>query len=553
MVIGTAAGSTPDTGSGRVTAMGADPRPGAAEVAATPGPDDRPTVVLWLGSLRSDIARHQRGRAPAALVAPAWALLVGVLTDARRRVFLVALILSLALVPVALLQPHGPIYVGIATPSPSVYTYTIGVAVTAVVLAASAGRAFGGALLVWLPLLGWLAAVELLVWDSSPRTWSGLLQFGLGVVSFAIGVAARRRDPSGASLSWTFMVVAWVQVLAIGAAVLGLPLRRITGPQALDVLGRATGLTSHPGELAKVLFFCAVGTLALPQRHRYQRWAAWLTLGAILVGVSMSESRAVLAALLSMMLISVVLELAAGRWQRKHFVMIGLALVLGAVSLPWFIQRFMADPNGGARGHVTQVAERVIAQHPWTGVGPNGYVAVAGLTDRLTQTGVPVHNIFLLSAAELGIAGAVLLWLPFGLVAGRATYRVWRTRGTDPGARAVASMLPGIGLIALTGWGLLEGQGMLLLALVFGYFGARPPAAAGPDAGSVPGTTGAADRGAAPTPAAPATTPAGHTTDPAGHTADPASHTTDQAGHTADQAGHTTDQAGHTPGADGRD
>jgi O-antigen ligase len=123
---------------------------------------------------------------------------------------------------------------------------------------------------------------------------------------------------------------------------------------------------------------------------------------------------------------------------------------------------------------VTQVAERVIREHPWTGVGPNGYVAVAGRFDRLTATGVPVHNIFLLSAAELGIVSAVLLWVPFVAVTIRAVRQVWRTRGTgsEVGARVIVSALPGFVLIAVTGWGLLEGSGFLMLCLIFGYFGA---------------------------------------------------------------------------------
>jgi O-antigen ligase len=403
----------------------------------------------------------------------AWVLVLAAVRDPRRRVFVVALVVALALVPVALFPRNLPIYAGIATSRPTVYTYTIGVLVTAGVLLATAWRRFLGALLPWLPFFVWLLAMGVFAWDPSPRSLSGMLHLCLGALSFAIGFAARGLDRFGSVLPWTFAVAAWLQLLAVGLAVVGLPLRRITGPQSLDILGRATGLTSHPGELAKLMFCCAVCALALPQRTRGERWAFWLTLGAVLAGMSLSESRSGLAAVVSAIVIFVLLDRVAGRWQRQHFVMIGTVLVLAVASLPWLVARFVSDPAGGARDHVMQVAGRLIREHPFVGVGPNNYVAVAGTFDRLTQTGVPVHNIFLLSAGELGIAGAVFLWLPFGLIAGRAVYRVWRSRGVDPSARVVASALPGFVLIGMTGWGLLQGQGFLMLALVFGYFGAH--------------------------------------------------------------------------------
>lgn len=425
--------------------------------------------------LATDGRRSVEDGHTASRVLAAWVSVVAAVRDPRRRVFVVLLVVALALVPVALYPRHLPIYAGIATVKPTVYTYTIGVLVTGGVLLATVWRQFLGALLPWVPFFVWLAVMGVFAWDPSPRSLSGMLHLCLGAVSFAIGVTARRLDRIGSVLPWTFAVAAWLQLIAIGLAVVGLPLRRISGPQAVDILGRATGLTSHPGELAKLMFFCAVCALALPQRTRGERWAFWLTLGAVLAGMSLSESRSGVAAIVSAIVIFVLLDRVAGRWQRQHFVMIGTVLLLALASLPWLVARFLADPSGGARGHVMQVAGRVIREHPLVGVGPNNYVAVAGTFDPLTRTGVPVHNIFLLSAAELGIVGAVLLWLPLGLIGGRAIYRVWRSRGADTSLRVVASALPGFLLLGMTGWGLLEGQGFIMLCLVFGYLGAAVP------------------------------------------------------------------------------
>ncbi|MFI6761355.1 O-antigen ligase family protein [Micromonospora sp. NPDC050417] len=400
-------------------------------------------------------------------------LLVLAISDPGQRVTTGLLVVTLGLVPVALLPAESPIYAGITNATPTLYTFTLTLGLSSLLMVMLAGRRFRAGLLPWAPFLLWLLTLTVVAWGWSPRTVSGLLHLCLGAIAFAIGVAAHHQDRGGSALAWVFAAVAWVQLGAIVAAVLGFPLREVTGAQALDVHGRATGLTSHPGELSKVLFFCGLCVLTLPQRTARERVAVWLTLGAVFVGTSLTQSRAVLAAVMAMILISVLLELAGGRWQRKHFVILGTTVVLGLASLPWLINRFMADPTGGARPHITQVALSAIGDHPWAGVGPNGYVAVIGATDRLTETGVPVHNIFLLSAAELGILGAVLLWLPFLVVAVRAIRRVRLSRGADPTARVLVSALPGIVLIGATGWGLLQGPYFLIFSLVMGYFGAR--------------------------------------------------------------------------------
>jgi O-antigen ligase len=394
-------------------------------------------------------------------------------SDPRQRAVVALLVVTLAAAPVALVPDRSQIYAGIATRTPTLYTYTIAIALAGVVLAWKAPDSFLRGLLPWLPFLGWLMMLALMAWELSARTFSGVVHLCLGAAAFAIGAAAQQLDRNGWFMPWVFAAVAWVQLAAVALAAVGLPLRRISGPQALDVLGRATGLTSHPGELAKVLFFCGLGALTLPQRTWRERATAWLTVAAVLVGVSLSQSRTALVATVSMIVIFILLDARAARWQRKHLWVVGLILALGALSLPWLKERFAADPNGGARQHVMGVALAVIRQHPWAGVGPNGYVAVAGRSDPLTATGVPVHNIALLSAAELGILGAVLLWMPFVLVVVRAIAVLWRGGGTDLAARVVVSASPGVLLIAMTGWGLLQGPYFLMFSLIFGYFGAR--------------------------------------------------------------------------------
>ncbi|MEV6349557.1 O-antigen ligase family protein [Actinoplanes sp. NPDC051851] len=404
-------------------------------------------------------------------VAAAWPFVISLLTSPTRAVtaFLVG---TLGLVPVALFPRDTPIYSGIANTVPTVYNYTIAIVVAAAVVGAMAPRMFRTALKPWAPFLIWAAVMTVAVWGLLARDLSGLLQLGLGMLAFGIGVVSRWRERFSPLVPQLFALVAWGQLAAVLLAVAGLPLRTITGPQAIDIHGRATGLTAHPGELSKLLFFCGICVLMLPQRTRRERWTVWATLGAVFTGVFLTESRTILVAVIGMVVLFMLIELSAGRWQRRHLTILGLTGLLGLASLPWLISRFMADPTGGDRGHLMVVAFRAIGDHFLAGVGPNSYVAVVGLTDELTSTGVPVHNTFLLTAAELGVPGAILLWLPAVVVVVRAVRATIRTRGSDQAARVIVAATPGILLISLTGWGLLQGPYFAIFLLVLGYFGA---------------------------------------------------------------------------------
>ncbi|MEU1585475.1 O-antigen ligase family protein [Micromonospora sp. NPDC005710] len=454
--------------------------PTAAPAAGPPAAPPADPVGPAAGIADEASGPHSSGRhrAPGVLTqltAAGRALVEGLRTDPDHRIVavLAVLVASLGLAPIALAPSEVVIYSGVATGTPMLYTYTIAIVAALVVIGIQTRRQLTGALFPWVPFLGWMLLFAVFAWDSSLRTVSGLVHFSLVAIVFAIGVSAERADRRKSVLLWAFAAVAWLQLFAIMMAVIGFPLRRIAGQQALDVLGRATGLTSHPGELAKLMFFCGMCALTLPQKTVRQRWVAWTTLGAVFLGVSLTQSRSVLAAVVSMILILVVLEFVTGRWQKKYFVVLGITGLLGLLSVPWLIKRFTADPEGGDRQHLLQVAFDVIRDHPWAGVGPNSYVAVAGASDPLTASGVPVHNVLLLSAAELGIVGALLLWLPFAMAATTAIHSVFRVRTSELAPRVLVSALPGLVLIGMTGWGLMQGPYFLMFALVAGYFYAR--------------------------------------------------------------------------------
>jgi O-antigen ligase len=129
--------------------------------------------------------------------------------------------------------------------------------------------------------------------------------------------------------------------------------------------------------------------------------------------------------------------------------------------------RIQEDPNGGPRAGLAAAALEQIDRQPW-GIGPNTYVSVVSKYDAVTASGDPVHNTFLLTAAELGVLGAVLFWLP---VAGLVTI-AWMSR-RRPGfagsfALAIVASAPGLYVVNATGWAILRGPLLPLWFLVCG-------------------------------------------------------------------------------------
>jgi len=123
-----------------------------------------------------------------------------------------------------------------------------------------------------------------------------------------------------------------------------------------------------------------------------------------------------------------------GTLRLQKVVPIGVA-VLGAIVIFWpMIQMRLADSPVsdayGERAGLMHMALRVIAAQPLTGVGPGAYMYTfkAFLTPELRdQWLAPVHNAYLLRAAETGIPGGLALVVL--LVAGlRQAVRLTRSR-----------------------------------------------------------------------------------------------------------------------------
>jgi hypothetical protein len=80
-----------------------------------------------------------------------------------------------------------------------------------------------------------------------------------------------------------------------------------------------------------------------------------------------------------------------------------------------------------------------------------------------------VHNTFLLTAAELGVLGAILFWLPVTGLLAMAWISRRRPGFAGPFALAVIASAPGLYLVNSSGWAVLSGPLLPLWFLVYGF------------------------------------------------------------------------------------
>ena len=100
----------------------------------------------------------------------------------------------------------------------------------------------------------------------------------------------------------------------------------------------------------------------------------------------------------------------------SQMLVLGLVLlIIIATQLPMLVSRFTADDRGSAYSRIPmmQVAWHMIEENPFLGVGINNYTTVMLAYDNTTEQIVshfpmPVHNVFLLYATEIGIIGLLV-------------------------------------------------------------------------------------------------------------------------------------------------
>ena len=217
--------------------------------------------------------------------------------------------------------------------------------------------------------------------------------------------------------------------------------------------GRLQGASGDPNFLAAGLVAAialAVGALAASPRRSLDRRCLLAAIVVLVAGLGATQSRGGILAAVATAALAVALGHGRGRGRRRALGLgVGAALLVAALAVsPGGLTRIATpDVEGNGRADLWRVGERMVAQHPYVGVGlANFPVRSADLAldpGRLTfaeliaERPLDAHNTYLQLLAEAGPPGLMAYLIVVGLALGCA----WRAqrRLTALGERELAS------------------------------------------------------------------------------------------------------------------
>lgn len=360
---------------------------------------------------------------------------------------------------------------------------------------APAPTAVAAGLVAWLALAAAIGEDGLYAWVGTPERHLGVLTWVLALVAFVVGQTLGADDGRPVA---TGLIVAGLGVGAVATAeALGWE------PAVLDVDSRLSGTLGSPaylGAAAALLLPALAGVAADATWGRRHRVAAAIGAGVLAVALVGSGARAAW--------VGTAAAAAAVGWARREAVAARVARRRGAaVALVGALAAALAvvvvagpvgarlagtfdadEPGGRGRLDEWRVAARVVADHPVTGVGPEGYrIAFAEGVDADYERAhgrVPQPDRAHSAPLDLALAGglpAAAAWLALVVLVGRAAVAVLRT-----GAPWLAGLAAGLlahvaGSLFLFPLVELEPMVWLLAGIVL----AAGPLAASPGAGAV--------------------------------------------------------------------
>jgi O-antigen ligase len=298
-------------------------------------------------------------------------------------------------------------------------------------------------------------------WSGTSEQVSGIVQLFLGFAAWGagayLGPKLLANERSIRLIALTILFIAGVQALVAIAQRMGITINPMDPKLASEMGNRTNGTLTHPNNLGKVALMLLILSLALVAGgiSRRTRSILWISIIVLIVPLGLSQGRANMVAAL----LTVVFWAALSPRDRPLRLRLGVPLAAVLVALPFvgaILAREQDDPDGGPRGQLSATAIDQIHMHPLFGLGPNSYVSIVSDYDAVVAAGYPVHNTFLLTAAEFGIPAAVLFWIPLLLLL-LACWRA-RTLGGFPASFGVATLAsaPGMYVVLSTGWAMLS-------------------------------------------------------------------------------------------------
>lgn len=393
--------------------------------------------------------------------------------------FVSAYVLTLCgITTVLYVGPTTSVHYGIASGAPSISLTDVLLIGALISIWANGGRIQIG----WLLVLFGLPALTLLLtsWGNVSEQWSGLQLYLTALISFGVGrwISEKLDDNAGVFLACAGLAACTLQLVVAVAQSRGTMLLAAQGPDVKQWIhsGRMVGLYAHPSVLGKTVFLllCILLPLAA-SRVPATRRMAYLAIAFGSVATLLTLSRAnTIAIVLALVIWAFVGGRASSIAQRLTVIAVaGVAVVLTTHSFSQLELRQLQDPEGGARKYLLSNGLEQIAREPFIGTGPNYYSEYVGRYDHLVASGFPLHNSFLFPAAELGIPLAIVLFLPMIMALTESIRRFSAARAFDARSAAFWAVLPGLFIIAWTGWGMAAKETMPLWFLAFGFLAAR--------------------------------------------------------------------------------
>lgn len=349
----------------------------------------------------------------------------------------------------------------VSTASLGVQTQVIAFVIAAVVILLGGGKIkLPIALIIFVVLL---TAGMFTSWQGTVPQWSGYFMLVGAVIAFGVGWAVGREAFTRERFALFFLtLILIVLVIQLGVSMLqlagvSLPTGLVNSDRTLEqTVGRVSGTIGHPANLSKVALLLML--LSLPftsaASKRLSRLAfLCVALAAFLGGLTVSRANLIaMAVLLAAWILTFPGRARIGTRIGGAVAFAGAALVFA----PLVLERFEDDADGGLRPLLLAAAWRQLSNDFLIGTGPNAYIAVVGRTDAATASGYPVHNALLLMTAELGLLLAVLFFLPlFGILLW-GFVRFARSSEFLYTPRVLVYSIPGLGVVLLTGWGMIS-------------------------------------------------------------------------------------------------